>query len=89
MNHRPDIDARPTEPGSIAWNEAELAENPHQSSAKAGKVRSMFASISGSYDLNNRLHSFGLDQRWRARTVALAGIRPGDAVLDVACGTGT
>jgi len=88
MNQRPDIDARPTDSGSIAWNEAELAENPHRSSEKAGKVRSMFASISGSYDLNNRLHSFGLDQRWRARTVALAGVRPGDAVLDVACGTG-
>ncbi|MDG2021686.1 MAG: bifunctional demethylmenaquinone methyltransferase/2-methoxy-6-polyprenyl-1,4-benzoquinol methylase UbiE [Phycisphaerales bacterium] len=78
--------SQPRDP--IAWNPAELAENPHQSAEKAGKVRSMFASIAGSYDLNNRLHSFGLDQSWRKRTVALAGVRKGDAVLDMACGTG-
>lgn len=48
----------------------------------------MFASIAGSYDLNNRLHSFGRDQAWRRQAVKLAGVRPGDAVLDVACGTG-
>lgn len=48
----------------------------------------MFESIAPTYDLNNRLHSFGQDQRWRRRAVALAGLRPGDRVLDVACGTG-
>lgn len=48
----------------------------------------MFASIAGAYDLNNRLHSFGLDQRWRRAAVRLAEVRAGDAVADVACGTG-
>lgn len=48
----------------------------------------MFASIAGSYDLNNRVHSFGLDQRWRRFTVKQASVKPGDAVLDCACGTG-
>lgn len=48
----------------------------------------MFGAIAGSYDLNNRLHSFGLDQRWRARTVKIATVKPGDHVLDMACGTG-
>jgi len=48
----------------------------------------MFASIAPSYDLNNRLHSFGIDQRWRKKVVRLAEVQPTDRVLDMACGTG-
>lgn len=48
----------------------------------------MFAAIARSYDLNNRLHSFGRDQAWRRAAVRLAGVRDGDEVLDCACGTG-
>lgn len=48
----------------------------------------MFAAIAPSYDLNNRVHSGWMDQRWRREAVRLAGIRPGDHVVDVACGTG-
>ena len=48
----------------------------------------MFAAIAGRYDLNNRLHSFGRDQSWRRKAVKLAQVRPGDCVLDAACGTG-
>jgi demethylmenaquinone methyltransferase/2-methoxy-6-polyprenyl-1,4-benzoquinol methylase len=48
----------------------------------------MFAAIARRYDLNNRLHSFGRDQAWRRKAVALCGIQPTDDVLDVACGTG-
>ncbi len=48
----------------------------------------MFGAIAGSYDLNNRVHSFGLDQRWRATAVRMAAPKPTDRVLDVACGTG-
>lgn len=48
----------------------------------------MFAGIARSYDLNNRLHSFGQDQRWRRLAVKLANVQPGDDVLDAACGTG-
>jgi demethylmenaquinone methyltransferase/2-methoxy-6-polyprenyl-1,4-benzoquinol methylase len=48
----------------------------------------MFAAISRSYDLNNRLHSFGLDQAWRRFTVAKSSLKPSDRVLDCACGTG-
>lgn len=49
----------------------------------------MFDAIAERYDLLNRLISFGVDQRWRARTVeALAlGDRPA-RVLDLATGTG-
>ena len=48
----------------------------------------MFTAIAGSYDLNNRLHSFLLDQRWRKAAVKRAAVVPGDVVVDVACGTG-
>lgn len=48
----------------------------------------MFTSIAGSYDLNNRVHSFMLDQRWRKAAVKKAAVNTGDVVVDVACGTG-
>jgi demethylmenaquinone methyltransferase/2-methoxy-6-polyprenyl-1,4-benzoquinol methylase len=70
------------------WTREELARDPHASDQKAEKVRSMFASIANAYDLNNRLHSFGRDSAWRRKTVRLAQVKPGERVLDVACGTG-
>lgn len=48
----------------------------------------MFGAIASSYDLNNRLHSLGRDQSWRRKAVRAAGVRAGDVVVDVACGTG-
>jgi len=48
----------------------------------------MFAAIAGSYDLNNRVHSFGRDQAWRRFAVRAANLKPTDRVLDMACGTG-
>ncbi len=70
-----------------AWTDAEL-HNPHASAEKAGKVREMFTAIAGSYDLNNRVHSLWRDQAWRRYAVKRAGVRAGESVLDVACGTG-
>jgi len=75
-------------PSQPAWTGADLAADPHAAADKADRVRRMFASIARSYDLNNRLHSFGRDQAWRRAAVRLAGVKPGDRVLDVACGTG-
>ncbi|MFG0258129.1 MAG: bifunctional demethylmenaquinone methyltransferase/2-methoxy-6-polyprenyl-1,4-benzoquinol methylase UbiE [Phycisphaerales bacterium JB043] len=74
-----------TEP---AWTSEELAGDPHEREDKPRRVRRMFGAIAGSYDLNNRLHSFGRDQAWRRRAVALSDVDPGSRVLDVACGTG-
>ena len=70
------------------WTPEALRRDPHGDAAKAQKVQAMFAAIARSYDLNNRLHSFFQDQRWRRAAVRAAGIRPGARVLDVACGTG-
>ena len=50
-------------------------------------VRVMFDRIAPVYDLMNRAMTAGLDIRWR-RLAASSVIRPGDNVLDAACGTG-
>ena len=50
-------------------------------------VRSMFDRIAPVYDVMNRVMTAGLDVRWR-RLTAAAAVRPGDRVLDAACGTG-
>ena len=74
-------------PPTTAWNDTLLA-NPHAVSDKRQRVQNMFAAIAPSYDLNNRLHSLWMDQRWRAKAVKLANLKPTDQVVDVACGTG-
>jgi demethylmenaquinone methyltransferase / 2-methoxy-6-polyprenyl-1,4-benzoquinol methylase len=48
----------------------------------------MFDRVAGRYDLLNSLMSAGLHHRWRERAADRAGLKPGDAVLDVCCGTG-
>ena len=50
-------------------------------------VRTMFDRIAPVYDVMNRVMTAGLDVRWR-RLAATAVVRPGDTVLDAACGTG-
>ena len=50
-------------------------------------VRSMFDRIAPVYDAMNRVMTAGLDRRWRRETV-WSVVRPGDRVLDAACGTG-
>lgn len=50
--------------------------------------RRMFGTIAPRYDLITRLLSFGGDQRWKTRAMEMVQIRPGQRVLDLACGTG-
>jgi ubiquinone/menaquinone biosynthesis methyltransferase len=51
-------------------------------------VRRLFATIADRYDLITVLLSYGQDRRWKRRLIALAALRPGDQLLDLACGTG-
>jgi demethylmenaquinone methyltransferase/2-methoxy-6-polyprenyl-1,4-benzoquinol methylase len=55
---------------------------------KARAVRSLFDTISGRYDLVNRVMTFGLDAGWRRRAVAELRLPAGSLVADLACGTG-
>ena len=55
---------------------------------KAGRVRSVFDSVAKRYDVMNDVMSLGLHRAWKAYTVAVANLKPGDKVLDIAGGTG-
>ncbi len=73
--------------GAPAWNAGAL-RSPHTQPDKAGRVRWMFNAIAPTYERVNSLFSVGRDAYWRRRAVELAGVGPGDLVLDIACGTG-
>jgi demethylmenaquinone methyltransferase/2-methoxy-6-polyprenyl-1,4-benzoquinol methylase len=51
-------------------------------------VRALFATIADRYDFITVALSYGQDQRWKRRVIALAAPRPGLRVLDLATGTG-
>ena len=76
-----------TTPTAPAWDDA-LLSDPHKVTDKRRRVRDMFAAIAPSYDLNNRIHSLWMDQRWRRKAVDIANVKSTDHVVDVACGTG-
>ena len=51
-------------------------------------VGRVFTSVAGKYDLMNDLMSFGVHRLWKRWFAATSGVRAGDAVLDLAGGTG-
>lgn len=55
---------------------------------KARRVRGVFDSVAGNYDLMNDLMSAGVHRLWKRFTLGLANLRPGQKALDVAGGTG-
>lgn len=55
---------------------------------KARRVRSVFDSVAPKYDVMNDLMSMGLHRAWKAYTVLVANVKPGQQVLDIAGGTG-
>jgi demethylmenaquinone methyltransferase/2-methoxy-6-polyprenyl-1,4-benzoquinol methylase len=56
--------------------------------AKAGLVADVFHSVASRYDLMNDLMSGGIHRVWKRFTIELSGVRSGNAVLDIAGGTG-
>ena len=71
----------------ILWDSQRLSR-PHEQADKADRVRRMFDQIAPTYELVNSVTSVGRDRYWRRKMVQLAGVRPDDVLLDVACGTG-
>lgn len=55
---------------------------------KARLVREVFDSVATKYDLMNDLMSAGVHRLWKRYTLGQTGLRPGQAALDVAGGTG-
>lgn len=55
---------------------------------KSERVRGVFDSVASRYDVMNDLMSVGMHRLWKAYTVAVARLQPGQQVLDLAGGTG-
>ncbi len=51
-------------------------------------VHRMFGRIARTYDIANRIITFGFDGIWRRFAVRCAGLDAGSRVLDIGCGTG-
>jgi len=56
--------------------------------AKRRYNRRLFGVIADRYDLITVLLSYGRDRAWKRQLVARANPRPGELVVDLACGTG-
>ena len=57
-------------------------------SVRRAWVRDAFHTIAGRYDMLNHVLSGGIHLLWKHAAVRAAALRPGDAALDVCCGTG-
>jgi demethylmenaquinone methyltransferase/2-methoxy-6-polyprenyl-1,4-benzoquinol methylase len=72
-----------SEPGTthFGYRDVPVAE-------KQRLVGRVFTSVAAKYDLMNDLMSFGVHRIWKRWFAATSGVRAGDAVLDLAGGTG-
>lgn len=55
---------------------------------KTAKVKQVFSSVAGKYDLMNDAMSLGTHRLWKRTFVSMASVQPGDKVLDLASGSG-
>jgi demethylmenaquinone methyltransferase/2-methoxy-6-polyprenyl-1,4-benzoquinol methylase len=55
---------------------------------KASKVAEVFHSVADKYDVMNDVMSMGIHRLWKRYTIASAGAKRGDQILDLAGGTG-
>jgi demethylmenaquinone methyltransferase / 2-methoxy-6-polyprenyl-1,4-benzoquinol methylase len=74
---------RAPEPGSVDFGYQQVP-----AAEKAQRVRAVFDSVADKYDLMNDLMSAGVHRLWKRYTLSQTGLRPGQAALDVAGGTG-
>ena len=86
----PRVDAEPgaglgaSSPGTRAERKVARSGN----TVPEARVAQMFDEIAPVYDRMNTLMTLGSDRRWRRLAVEASGLRAGDSVIDVACGTG-
>ncbi|HSI50916.1 MAG TPA: bifunctional demethylmenaquinone methyltransferase/2-methoxy-6-polyprenyl-1,4-benzoquinol methylase UbiE [Ideonella sp.] len=69
-------------------SETHFGFNKVDEAEKAGKVKGVFDSVASKYDVMNDLMSMGMHRAWKAYTIAVANLKPGDSALDIAGGTG-
>ena len=69
--------------GSVDFGYEQVA-----TSEKSARVRGVFDSVAGKYDLMNDLMSGGMHRLWKKFALSQTGLRPGQRALDVASGTG-
>ena len=56
--------------------------------SKRTYVRALFATIADRYDLITAVLSYGQDEKWKKKLVAIADVKHGERALDLAAGTG-
>ena len=69
------------ETASFGYRDVDAAE-------KQGMVREVFSNVAAKYDLMNDAMSVGAHRLWKDQFVARVKPRPGEAILDMAGGTG-
>jgi demethylmenaquinone methyltransferase / 2-methoxy-6-polyprenyl-1,4-benzoquinol methylase len=74
-------DSKPSSTTDFGFQEVPAVE-------KAARVRAVFESVAGNYDVMNDLMSAGVHRVWKQFTLSQTGLRPGQRALDVAGGTG-
>lgn len=77
-----------TPPLETMTEKTQFGFEPVSPEEKTRRVRGVFESVAGKYDLMNDLMSAGLHRLWKRFTVDTSGVRKGARVLDIAGGTG-
>ena len=85
----PKFTPKPTETDYLAvMNHTHFGFKDVPETTKAGLVRGVFDSVATRYDVMNDAMSMGLHRLWKRYATAVADVRPGMRVLDIAAGTG-
>jgi demethylmenaquinone methyltransferase/2-methoxy-6-polyprenyl-1,4-benzoquinol methylase len=81
-------ESAPTKPDKSPADTVDFGYKQVAKDEKARHVRAVFDSVADKYDLMNDLMSAGVHRLWKRFTLSQTGLRPGQAALDVAGGTG-